>query len=345
MQTGSKKGNVMGDTVLVTGGAGFIGSHLTRKLLARGYRVRVLDSFVYGNRGLCDLRGHPDLEVVEGNICSRDDLGKAVKGVRAVIALAALVGDAACDLHPEQSLAINYDSTRETLAACREAGVRRLVFASSCSVYGANGSELLHEDSHRNPVSLYARTRIMSEDLLLQQGGDLEVVILRLATVCGVSPRMRFDLMVNTMTACATVRGKIEVSGADQWRPHLHVQDAAEAFGVAADAPAAVGGIFNVGSDEQNFTIGETAEQVAALLPGVKVEYAKSKSDGRSYRVSFERIRNVLGFCPQFTVADAIKEVSNVLVSGEVSDFTDERFHNARWLSANGSARCRSGVA
>ncbi len=326
----------MGDLILVTGGAGYVGSHLTRKLLERGYRVRILDSFVYGERGLSELRAHPSLELMCGDICDPADLARAAKGVRGVIALAAVVGDAACDLDPQRTMAINFESTKQTLAACRQAGVQRLVFASSCSVYGANGNDLLYEDSHLNPVSLYARTRLMSEELLLRDRGDLEVVILRLATVCGVSPRMRFDLMVNTMTACAKVQGSIRVTGAKQWRPHLHVQDAAEAFAVAVEADGAAGGTFNVGSDEQNFTVGEVAEKVSGHVEGVRVEYSTNGGDPRSYRVSFERIRSTLGFRAQRTVDDAIEEVQTLLASGTVRDFTNERFHNAKWLSANG---------
>jgi nucleoside-diphosphate-sugar epimerase len=327
----------MGDLILVTGGAGYVGSHLTRKLLDRGYRVRVLDSFVYGDQGLREIAEHPHLEVQVGDICDPTALDRALRGANSVIALAAVVGDAACDLDPKRSMEINYESTRETLRACQKAGVQRLVFASSCSVYGANGSDLLREDSHLNPVSLYAQTRLMSEELLFREAGDMEVVILRLATVCGVSPRMRFDLMVNTMTACAKMKRSIRVTGADQWRPHLHVQDAAEAFARAVEDPDARGQTFNVGSDDQNFTVGEVAEKVAASMEDVQVEYATNGSDRRSYRVSFERIRSVLGFRGQHTVDDAIEEVGSLLGSGVVSDFTSERFHNAKWLSMNGS--------
>jgi nucleoside-diphosphate-sugar epimerase len=326
----------MRDTVLLTGGAGFVGAHLTRKLLARGRRVRVLDSFVYGDSGLRDVIDHPDLELVSADVCDPATLSRAVRGVRKVIALAALVGDAACDLRPQACLATNYESTRLTLSACEEAGVERLVFASSCSVYGANGTELLDETSQLNPVSLYARTRVMSENLLRQEARRTEVVILRLATVCGVSPRMRFDLMVNTMTACAMVNRTIRVSGAKQWRPHLHVQDAAEAFALAAEAPQLNCGVFNVGTDEQNFTIGEVAEMVAARVPGTNIEYVPDHNDARSYRVRFDHIREGLGFRGERTVDDAIAEVAELLASGAIDDFGNKRFHNAKWLSSNG---------
>jgi nucleoside-diphosphate-sugar epimerase len=325
----------MGDLVLVTGGAGYVGSHLTRKLLARGHRVRVLDNFVYGNRGLDDISDDPGLELVQGDICDDRALMRATKGAQAVVALAAIVGDAACDLDPSRTMAINYESTRQTLDACRAAKVQRLVFASSCSVYGANGTELLHEDSHLNPVSLYARTRIMSEKMLLEQS-DVDVIVLRLATVCGVSPRMRFDLMVNTMTACATAQGAIRVHGAKQWRPHVHVQDAAEAFRCAVEAPVTKEKVFNVGSDGQNFTVGEIAERVAQHYPETQIEYAPNGHDLRSYRVTFDRIGAALGFRSQRTVDDAIAEVGSLVVSGAVADFRYEQFHNAKWLSAGG---------
>jgi nucleoside-diphosphate-sugar epimerase len=325
----------MGDLILVTGGAGYVGSHLTRKLLARGHRVRVLDNFVYGNHGVGEVSDDPNLELMSGDVCAERDLVRAVKGARAVVALAAIVGDAACDLDPERTMAINFESTRRTLAASRDAGVERLVFASSCSVYGANGSEFLHEDSHLNPVSLYARTRIMSEQILLEQS-DVEVVILRLATVCGVSPRMRFDLMVNTMTACATAQGAIRVTGAKQWRPHVHVQDAAQAFLLAVEAPIGKEKVFNVGSDDQNFTVGDIAERVAQRIPATHIDYAPNGHDLRSYRVAFDRIRSVLGFEPDRTVDDAINEVGELMSSGIVGDFRHDQFHNAKWLSVNG---------
>jgi nucleoside-diphosphate-sugar epimerase len=303
-------------------------------LLERDYRVRILDSFIYGDASLSEVRDHPNLEIIQGDICDRSDLRRAVKGVESVVALAALVGDPACELYPDRTMAVNYQSTCDTLDACKEAGVDRLVFASSCSVYGANGDKFLHEGSFKNPVSLYARTRIMSEDYLLKQK-DVDVVILRLSTVCGVSPRMRFDLMVNTMTANAVAEGVVRVQGADQWRPHVHVQDAAEAFIAAIETPEARNGIFNVGTQEENYTIGEVAEKVAAHVPGAVVEYGNSISDKRSYRVSFDRILNTIGFRGRRTIDDAIAEVYSLMMSGAVRDFRDSLFNNAKWLSNN----------
>ncbi len=322
------------ETVLVTGGAGYIGSHLVRKLLRQGFRVRVLDKFIYGEHGIAELRGDPNLDLRYGDICNIRDVVQSVKGVSAVVALAALVGDAACDLDPREALMTNFESTRVMLEACQGAGVDRLVFASSCSVYGANGNDLLIETSHLNPVSLYARTRIMSEEVLLKEHGSVEIVILRLSTVCGLSPRMRFDLMVNTITARARVDGRVRVVGANQWRPHIHVQDAAAAFLCAVEAPskAVASQIFNVGHASQNFTVGEVAEKVVAQLPGTVVEYSENIEDRRSYRVGFDRIRNELGFEPSMTVDDAIQEIRAFLESGAVKNYGDEVYDNVKGL-------------
>jgi nucleoside-diphosphate-sugar epimerase len=308
-------------------------------LLARGYRVRILENFTYGADGLEDIAGHPNLELLTGDVCDQATIDRAARGTSSVIALAAIVGDVACDLDPERTIAINYGSTRRLLHACQKAKVRRLVFASSCSVYGANGTELLREDGHLNPVSLYARTRLLSENFLLRNAGALEVAILRLSTVSGVSTRMRFDLMVNTMTACAIRQGAIRVAGASQWRPHVHVQDAATAFATAMEAPNAAGRIFNVGSETQNFTVAEIAERIAARIPSVRVEHVTNSADRRSYRVSFDRIRDRLGFEPRFTVDDTIDEVAALLESGAIADFTEEKYHNAKWLGASAHAR------
>src|SRR5256886_786576 len=181
-----------------------------------------------------------------------------------------------------------------------------LPISSSCSVYGASNHDLLTERSRLNPVSLYARTRVLSENLLFDRAGDVEPVVLRLATVFGLSPRMRFDLVVNTLTVKGVVDGKIPIQGGNQWRPNVHCRDAARAFIAALEAPAdrVAGEVFNVGGDALNHRIADLGEMVARIIPGVEIVRQPDVADPRDYRVGFEKIRTVLAFEPEFTVAE-----------------------------------------
>jgi nucleoside-diphosphate-sugar epimerase len=304
------------DVVLVTGGAGYIGSHLVRMLLAKGYRVRVLDTFLFGNAGLRGCDEDPNLEIVEGDICNIRDMIRATKDAKAVIALAALVGDAACDLDHDETVAINIESTKILSNVVQlTPSIERIVFASSCSVYGATEGLILNEGSRLNPVSFYARSRIVSEGILARELDDRSVVTLRLGTVFGSSERMRLDLMINTMTHRAVTTGKITVTGGEAWRPHVHVQDVAQAFLLAGEAShqKATGETFNVGSDKNNFTISETAVMVASQIPGTKIDYIDVVEDLRSYRVSFDKIRHVLGFAVRYRIEDGVREVRQML--------------------------------
>jgi|SRR5690349_14738403 len=320
--------------VLVTGGAGFIGSHLTRMLLERGYHVRVLDRFDYGRAGVEGLT-HPRLEVLAGDVCSSRDLSRALRDVYGVIALAAIVGDPACNLDPEETVNLNYTATKVLTEACNFYRVRRLVFASSCSVYGASSGGALTEESPLNPVSLYARTRVLSENILFDRAGDVEPVVLRLSTVFGLSPRMRFDLVVNTLTVRAVVDGKISIFGGDQWRPNVHCRDAARAFIAALEAPGEIvsGEVFNVGGDTLNHTIRGLGDLVAERVGNVTVAQQSDGGDLRDYRVSFAKIRRALGFVPEMTVAAGIDEVAAaVRASGALRNYQSPVYHNVQAL-------------
>lgn len=323
--------------VLVTGGAGFIGSHLTRMLLDRGYHVRILENFTYGDAGLAGIRQHPRLEIVQGDICSLRDVGRAMRDVEGVIALAAIVGDPACNLDPEETINLNYSSTKILAEAADFYRVGRLVFASSCSVYGASAREddLLNERSRLNPVSLYARTRVLSENIVFDRCGDTEPVVLRLATVFGLSPRMRFDLVVNTLTARAVIDKRISIFGGRQWRPNVHCRDAARAFLTALEAPSdrVAGEVFNVGGDENNHRISDIGDIVANLVGNVQINLQNEIPDPRDYRVSFEKIRRVLGFEPKYLVADGVNEVASAMQSDlSLRTHMDPLFHNVHAL-------------
>ena len=326
--------------VLVTGGAGYIGSHLVRMLLERGYYVRILDRFDYGRVGIATLH-HPRLEIVQGDICNSRDVSRAARDVYGVIALAAIVGDPACNLDPEETINLNYAATKILAETCNFYGVRRLVFASSCSVYGSNSHGWLTERSRLNPVSLYARTRVLSENILLDRRGDVEPVILRLATVFGLSPRMRYDLVVNTLTARAVADQRITVMGGNQWRPNVHCRDAARAFTLALEAPGAdvAGETFNLGGDSENYTISQLGEMVARIVGDVEVVTQGDAPDPRDYRVSFEKIRRGLGFEPQFSVEDGIREVAAAMrADPALQRHQDPMYHNVQALKQTFSA-------
>jgi len=259
-----------------------------------------------------------------------------VKDVDAVIALAAIVGDPACGLNAEETLNLNYESTKILAEACNFYGVERLVFASSCSVYGAAQNDLLTEQSPLNPVSLYARTRILSEDVLRERCGDTIPVILRLATVFGLSPRMRFDLVVNTLTVRALVDRHIQIYGGDQWRPFVHCQDVAEAFVLAALAPSMLirGEVFNVGTTAMNYTLEDVGNIVARVVgPDVQVDAGEFNEDRRNYRVAFEKIERALGFKPEYSLEAGILEmVQAIQESSHLRDYQQARFSNLKHL-------------
>src|SRR5438094_424483 len=278
---------------------------------------------------------HPRLEVIPGDICSSRDVSRALRDVHGVLALAAIVGDPACNLDPEETINLNYTATKVLAEACNFYRVRRLVFASSCSVYGASSHGVLTEQSSLKPVSLYARTRVLSENILFDRAGEVQPVVLRLSTVFGLSPRMRFDLVVNTLTVRAVVDRKIAIFGGNQWRPNVHCRDAARAFIAALEAPAerVAGEIFNVGGDALNHRIAALGDMVADIVRGAEVVHQKDAPDPRDYRVSFEKIRRVLGFEPEFTVAAGIREVAAAVRSQPaLRDYQNPVYHNVEAL-------------
>lgn len=325
-------------TFLVTGGAGYIGSHVVRQLLDRGDRVRVLDLLLYGDQGLKALMSHPRLSLVVGDVRDPAAMQEAAAGADTVIALAALVGDAACELDRETTAAINQESTELLVETCLDGGVRRLVFASSCSVYGTGADSLLMESSTLNPVSLHARTCVASERIVDAHAGRLSTVSLRLSTVFGVSARMRLDVLVNRLTAHAYFRRKIRVSGRTQARPHLHVQDAAAALLLAADARDTLvrGQRFNVGDDRSNHSVGEIAALVAAAVPRTEVVVEPYHCDARTYRVSFSKIRKTLGFGRRFSVGDGVAEIVAACRRGVITGLEDPRHSNFESLKRLG---------
>ncbi len=327
-------------SVLVIGGAGYLGSVLVRKLLERGYYVTVLDALLYGDEGIRDLYGHDRFEFIQGDMRDVEDVVRAMQDADAVIHLGAIVGDPACALDEKLTLEINLAATRMIAEVARGFGVQRFIFASTCSVYGAS-DQLLDERSALNPVSLYARTKIDAERILLSLNDDrFAPVILRFATVYGLSPRPRFDLVINLLAARAVSEKRITIFGGSQWRPFIHVDDAAEAILKCLEAPllAVKGQIFNVGSDEQNYQIAQLGDIIKELIPDVESIHQGEDVDRRNYRVSFAKIRKQLGFVPRRTVADGVLEIKAAIEAGRIQDYRDPRYSNYKTLSEEGNA-------
>jgi nucleoside-diphosphate-sugar epimerase len=327
--------------VLVIGGAGYIGSALLGKLLDAGYKVRVLDLLLFGVEPIQHLLDHPNLELIEGDFRHLDTVVDAVRGMDVVVHLGAIVGDPACALNELLTIEINLSATRMIAEVAKGSGVGRFVFASTCSVYGT-GSEILDEQSQLNPVSLYACTKMASEWVLNGMSGpNFAPTILRFGTIYGFSGRTRFDLVINLLTAKGFVESQITVFGGDQWRPFVHVEDAANAIlKVLAAPPDRVRGqTFNVGSNEQNYTIQKAAELIHGLIPTALLVNKGNDTDLRNYRVSFDKIRSVLSFEPQWTVERGVQQVLSALQSGQITDYRDARYSNVKFLKEDGHWR------
>lgn len=321
--------------VLVIGGAGYIGSVLCRTLLKRGYSVRVLDSLLYGRESVAELDGNPQFELLEGDSRDVSAVFRAMLDMDAVVHLGELVGDPACALDEKLTLEVNLAATRMVAEAAQGYGIKRFVYASSCSVYGAS-TDTLDERSELSPVSLYARAKIGCERTLLALNGvDFHPVILRLGTVYGLSPRPRFDLVINLLTAKAVCDGEITIFGGSQWRPFVHVEDVAQAIMRSLEAPisSVKGGIFNVGSDKQNYTISQVGELIQRLVPQARLLNQGNDTDRRDYRVSFVKIRRELGFEPHHMVEDGVREIAAALRARKIGNYLDRCYNNYQTLS------------
>jgi nucleoside-diphosphate-sugar epimerase/CBS domain-containing protein len=322
--------------VLVVGGAGFLGSVLTEKLLSRGFRVRVLDSFIYGRRSLDPISGNRNLEIIEGDLRNIHTCVSSLEETDAVILLAAIVGDPASKARPTETIETNVLAAQALASACKLHHINRFLYASTCSVYGI-GADLLDEKAPLNPVSLYARTKIESEKIILGMGDDyFSPTILRMGTLYGYSPRMRFDLVVNTMSMKSFTDGQIQVFGGGQWRPLLGVEDAAEVYirCLEADLRDVGNQVFNVGSDEQNYQIQQVAEIIGTALGGIPISRDNSNLDSRDYRVSFSSLTRTLGFVPQQSIADVARAILEKLSSGAIKNPSQRIYYNHYFDSA-----------
>lgn len=326
------------ERVLVVGGAGYIGSVLIRRLLEQGRAVKVLDTLMYGYSPLEGVLANPNLELIVGDCRNIQDLVRAVQGVGAIVHLAAIVGDPACELERQTALETNFAATRMLVEVAKGHGVERFVFASSCSVYGATDQEV-DEKSHVEPISVYGQTKVDSENALLQsRNGSFHPTILRLGTVFGLSNRPRFDLVVNLLSAKACQEGVITIFNGRQWRPFIHVKDVVEAMLLVLDAPVGLvsGETFNVGDSRLNHTLSEVGEIVREVFPDTRLEQVEN-ADRRNYRVSFNKIRLRLGFQCKYRLKDGVLEVKAAFDENRITDYKDVRYHNQPFLKESGS--------
>jgi nucleoside-diphosphate-sugar epimerase len=317
----------------VVGGAGYIGSILSANLLDDGYDVVVLDPLLYGGDALAPLRDRPGFTLYQADTRDEEVVANLLTGVAAVVHCGEIVGDPACDLDPEITISLNHTATVRLAQMAAQAGVERFIYPSSCSVYGAT-DEIVDELGPLNPVSLYGRLKVATEQALLALRSDtFHPIIFRLATVYGISPRPRFDLVVNTLAGRAASERRIVVQGGGQWRPFVHVADVAGLLGTVVRTPLEVvsGEIFNLGSNDQNYTIGGVAEIVRDCVPAADLEVTNIV-DKRNYRVAFDKVADVLNFRPTRTVFDGVAEIVHAVETRHDLDVRDPRHSNVRAL-------------
>ncbi len=310
--------------MLVTGGAGYLGSILSRKLLDKGYQVRLIDALWYGKEPIEELMSNKNFEVIEGDIRNLVVTVKALKDIDAVIHLASIVGMPASSIEPKSSEEINYLATKNIAELCQLHNIDTYIFASTCSVYGSQPEKLITEKSSTDPLDFYAQQKYLSE----RATGWLNKAptILRFGTLFGMSPRMRFDLVINLFIAQAIQKGEITVFGGDQYRPFLHVHDAADAIIFSLEKNLT--GTYNVISE--NLTIKQAAEKISDIT-GCKINFSNENEDKRNYKVSADKLKQV-GFQPSRTIDNAIKEITDSIKNGKIKNYDDEKYSNYKLL-------------
>jgi len=325
--------------VLVTGGAGYIGNYIVEELLKNGHDVRVLDNLLFGDDSLDPFRDHERLDIQEGDIRHIEDLSYAMEDREAVVHMAGIVGDPACGVNEQATQAVNVEATKTLVEVCKLHDIQRLVFASTCSVYGASELMELNEGSYLNPLSLYAESKIDSEEIILHETHDMfsdneiSPTILRLGTIFGWSRRMRFDLVVNLLTAKAVLEDDIPVYGGEQYRPLVHAHDAARAFVEVLEAPqkSVEHQVFNVGDNDLNYQIKEVGRIVEENVEGAEVRFVEHKEDERTYRVSFDKINHILGWKTERDIEDGVEEIKGWMAESDITDYEQDIYRNSTY--------------
>lgn len=320
--------------VLVTGGAGYVGSVLVPKLLSAGHLVKVLDLFLFGEQVLDDFKDHENLELIKGDIRNRELLESSFAGCDTIIHLACISNDPSFDLDPTLGKTINYDAFIDIVDVAKRSGVKRFIYASSSSVYGVKSDPNVTEDLPLEPLTDYSKYKAMCEDVLLEnRQPGFTTLILRPATVCGDSPRLRLDLTVNILTNHAYHNKTIRVFGGGQMRPNLHIQDMTDLYLKSLEWPddAIDGKIFNAGYE--NHKVAEIADIVRGVV-GADVDIVTTPTDDlRSYHICSDKIRRELGYEPQHSIDNAVEDLLAAFKSNRVPNaMTDDRYYNVKLM-------------
>jgi len=298
--------NKKNKTILVTGGAGYVGSILVPKLLDAGYSVNVLDLYIFGKESLRTIRNNPELKEFAGDIRNPETIRKAVKGCSTVIHLACISNDPSFELNPLLGKSINYDAFTELLNISIDSGVKRFIYASSSSVYGLKEEENVTEELPLKPLTDYSKYKALCEEILLKKNSpSFTTLILRPATICGYSPRQRLDLIVNILTNHAFNNRKIQVFGGEQKRPNIHIQDMTDLYIKCIEYPKKLidSQVFNAGYE--NFTVHQTANIIQEIVGKDVSINTVPTDDNRSYHISSRKIYNQLNFKPKFGIKNA----------------------------------------
>lgn len=323
-----------GRRVLIVGGGGYLGTVMSGVFLKAGYEVTVFDRLTFGLEPLRLLKSRKGFTLIREDMRNLSAVSSAIRGKDAVVLLAALVGEAACNLDPYETVDVNYLAARNLLETANYYKVPRFLFASTDSCYGAQKGVELNEQSPLKPLSLYAELKVELEKRVLGLANYplFNPTVLRLATVYGLSPRMRFDLMLNSLILKAARDKKMTIYSGEQWRPLVHIVDVARAFLLAAQSKAELvsGQVFNVGANDQNVQFKDLAGLITSVIPDVELEFAKDQPDLCDCRVNFDKITSVLGFGHHFKVADGIAGLHKALKKGLFANAQDSIYYNAQ---------------
>ena len=323
--------------ILVTGGAGYVGSGLLRELLLKGYNVTCIDNLLFGGESLLDIWHNKNFTFYKCDINDSQKLDEVFlkNNFDGVIHLAAIVGDPACKINSDLAIKTNFESSKNLLEKSKNSEVSKFIFASTCSNYGKmdDPEAYVDENSKLAPVSLYAELKVKFEKYMLSEMKKIDGFFptsLRFSTVYGLSPRMRFDLTVNEFTKDLVLGKELIIFGEQFWRPYCHVKDFSNAFITVLNSPdeKVAYNVFNVGDTKENYTKQMIVNEIKKVLPNSKIKYVKKNEDPRDYRVNCDKIKKELGFKISMTVPDGIKEIKRVIQENLIQDPEDQKYYN-----------------